>query len=69
MGVRQSAISPKFEKGLKEGKYVHKTHYLCPWNTRVLYGEGRMAIWEQAALTAVPSAVHGILKRRKSGTF
>lgn len=38
--VRQSAISPKFEKGLKEGKYVHKTHYLCPWNTRVLYGEG-----------------------------
>lgn len=43
MGVRQSVISPKFEKGLKEGKYVHKTHYLCPWNTRVLYGEG---LWQ-----------------------
>jgi len=39
-GCGNPKIFPEFEEGLKHGKYVHKTHYLCPWNTAVLYGKG-----------------------------
>ena len=39
-GCGNPKIFPEFEDGLKTGKYVHKEHYLCPWNTAVLYGEG-----------------------------
>lgn len=39
-GCGNPKIFPEFEEGLKHGKYVCKEHYLCPWNTAVLYGEG-----------------------------
>lgn len=39
-GCGNPKIFPEFEDGLKHGKYVHKEHYLCPWNTAVLYGQG-----------------------------
>lgn len=39
-GCGNPKIFPEFEEGLKYGKYVCKEHYLCPWNTAVLYGEG-----------------------------
>lgn len=39
-GCGNPKIFPEFEEGLKHGKYVHKNHYLCPWNTAVLYGSG-----------------------------
>lgn len=32
-------VFPEFKEGLKRGRYVHKDHYLCPWNTAVLYGK------------------------------
>lgn len=37
-GCGNPRIFPEFEDGLKRGKYVNKEHYLCPWNTAVLYG-------------------------------
>lgn len=37
-GCGNPQIFPEFEDGLKRGRYVHKDHYLCPWNTAVLYG-------------------------------
>lgn len=39
-GCGNPKIFPEFDDGLKHGKYVRKEHYLCPWNTAVLYGEG-----------------------------
>lgn len=39
-GCGNPEIFPEFEDGLKHGKYVHKEHDLCPWNTAVLYGKG-----------------------------
>lgn len=39
-GCGNPKIFPEFEAGLKHGEYVYKDHYLCPWNTAVLYGEG-----------------------------
>lgn len=39
-GCGNPKIFPEFEAGLKHGAYVHKDHYLCPWNTAVLYGDG-----------------------------
>ncbi len=39
-GCGNPKIFPEFEEGLKHGKYVHKEHFLCPWNTAVLYGDG-----------------------------
>lgn len=44
-GCGNSKIFPEFEDGLKHGKYVHKEHYLCPWNTAVLYGKGHGNIY------------------------
>lgn len=37
-GCGNPIIFPEFEEGLKHGKSVHKDHYLCPWNTAILYG-------------------------------
>lgn len=39
-GCGNSKIFPEFEEGLKRGRLVQKEHYLCPWNTAVLYGKG-----------------------------
>ena len=39
-GCGNPKIFPEFEEGLKHGKYVHKDHYFCPWNTAILYGSG-----------------------------
>ena len=39
-GCGNPKIFPEFNDGLKHGKYIRKEHYLCPWNTAVLYGEG-----------------------------
>lgn len=39
-GCGNPKIFPEFEEGLKHGKYIHKDHYLCPWNTAILYGDG-----------------------------
>lgn len=40
-GCGNPQIFPEFEKGLKWGRLVQKEHYLCPWNTAVLYGSNR----------------------------
>ena len=39
-GCGNPYIFPEFEDGLKKGKLVQKKHYLCAWNTAVLFGEG-----------------------------
>lgn len=39
-GCGNPKIFSEFEEGLKCGKLVQKEHYLCPWNTAVLYGKG-----------------------------
>ena len=39
-GCGNPSIFPEFKDGLKKGKLVQKEHYLCPWNTAVLFGEG-----------------------------
>lgn len=39
-GCGNPKIFPEFNDGLKYGKYIRKEHYLCPWNTAILYGEG-----------------------------
>ena len=39
-GCGNPAIFPEFEDGLKRGKLVQKEHYLCPWNTAIMYGAG-----------------------------
>ncbi len=40
-GCGNPQIFPEFEKGLKGSNLVQKEHYLCPWNTLVLYGGNR----------------------------
>lgn len=39
-GCGNPNIFPEFEEGLKRGKLVQKEHYLCPWNTAIMFGEG-----------------------------
>ena len=39
-GCGNPAIFPEFEDGLKRGRLVQKEHYLCPWNTAIMYGDG-----------------------------
>ncbi len=39
-GCGNPLIFPEFAEGLKHGKLVQKEHYLCPWNTAVIYGDG-----------------------------
>lgn len=39
-GCGNPRIFPEFDEGLKKGRLVQKNHYLCPWNTAVLFGEG-----------------------------
>lgn len=39
-GCGNPHIFPEFAEGLKKGRLVQKKHYLCPWNTAVLYGDG-----------------------------
>lgn len=39
-GCGNPEIFPEFKEGLKKGRLVQKEHYLCPWNTAVLYGVG-----------------------------
>lgn len=39
-GCGNPKIFPEFEEGLKRGTLVQKEHFLCPWNTAVLYGKG-----------------------------
>ena len=40
-GCGNPKIFPEFESGLKGGRLVQKSHYLCPWNTAILFGNGR----------------------------
>ena len=40
-GCGNPKIFPEFEAGLKSGRLVQKPHYLCPWNTAILFGNGR----------------------------
>lgn len=39
-GCGNPEIFPEFKEGLKGGRLVQKEHYLCPWDTAVLYGKG-----------------------------
>ena len=39
-GCGNPAIFPEFEDRLKRGRLVQKEHYLCPWNTAIMYGAG-----------------------------
>ncbi|MCM1231882.1 MAG: hypothetical protein NC489_17320 [Ruminococcus flavefaciens] len=38
-GCGNPKIFPEFEEGLEKGRLIQKEHYLCPWNTAVLYGK------------------------------
>lgn len=40
-GCGNPRIFPEFEEGVKRGRLVQKEHYLCPWNTAVLYGSNQ----------------------------
>ena len=40
-GCGNPKIFPEFEEGLKKGRLIQKPHYLCPWNTAILFGNGR----------------------------
>ena len=40
-GCDNPKIFPEFEEGLKGGRLIQKPHYLCPWNTAILFGNGR----------------------------
>ena len=44
-GCGNPEIFPEFESGLKGGKSVNKEHYLCPWDTAVLYGGDRCNVF------------------------
>lgn len=39
-GCGNPKIFEEFAQGLKTGRLIQKQHYICPWNTGVLYGEG-----------------------------
>lgn len=39
-GCGNPKIFPEFAEGIKRGRLVQMQHYLCPWNTAVLYGKG-----------------------------
>lgn len=39
-GCGNPDIFPEFRDGLKYGRLVQKEHYLCPWNTAILFGNG-----------------------------
>ena len=39
-GCGNPAIFPEFDEGLKKGWLVQKKHYVCPWNTAIMYGDG-----------------------------
>lgn len=39
-GCGNPRVFPEFSEGLKRGRLVQKVHYLCPWNTAVMYGKG-----------------------------
>ncbi len=40
-GCGNPDIFPEFNEGLTHGRLIQKEHFLCPWNTAVLFGEGR----------------------------
>lgn len=39
-GCGNPKIFPEFKEGLQHGKLIQKNHYLCPWNTAIMYGDG-----------------------------
>lgn len=39
-GCGNPAIFSEFDEGLRRGHLVQKEHYLCPWNTAIMYGAG-----------------------------
>ncbi len=39
-GCGNPEFFPEFKEGLEKGRLVQKEHYMCPWNTAVLYGVG-----------------------------
>lgn len=39
-GCGNPDIFPEFAEGLQHGRLVQKKHYLCPWNTAIMYGDG-----------------------------
>lgn len=73
-GCGNSQIFPEFEDGLKRGKLIQKEHYLCPWNTAIMYGNGRGNIHTgcyhscsiEKAKYLSPEMIKSILKRFKS---
>lgn len=44
-GCGNPNIFPEFKEGLIKGKLVQKEHYLCPWNTAILLGNGKGNIY------------------------
>lgn len=72
-GCGNPDIFPEFDEGLKHGRYVHKEHFLCPWNTAVMYGDGHGNISTgcyhscsiQDAKYLSPEMITTILKRFK----
>ena len=40
-GCGNPKIFPEFNEGLKHGRLIQKKHFLCPWNTAVLFANGR----------------------------
>lgn len=44
-GCGNPDIFPEFENGLRYGKNIYKQHYICPWNTAILFGDGHVNIY------------------------
>ena len=73
-GCGNPQIFPEFEDGLKRGRLVQKEHYLCPWNTAVMYGNGQGNIHTgcyyscsiDKAKYLSPKIIKSILRRFKS---
>lgn len=73
-GCGNPQIFPEFEDGLKRGKLIQKEHYLCPWNTAVMYGNGHGNIYTgcyhscsiEKAKFLSPEVLKSILNRFKS---
>lgn len=73
-GCGNPQIFPEFEDGLKRGKLIQKEHYLCPWNTAVMYGNGHGNIYTgcyhscsiEKAKFLSPEMLKSILNRFKS---
>lgn len=74
-GCGNPRLFPEFNEGLKRGRPVQKAHFLCPWNTAIMYGDGHGNITTGCyyscsiadARYLSPEMIATVLKRFKKG--